>query len=442
VTMLRQKLTKEIVNTRLFQRGITMLDEYVHQTIKARFRCSQGHVWSARPNNVLSGKGCPECKKVSLSNKKRLDLDEVHKRLEKQGISLIGEYAGSNAKTLFQCSRGHSWETVPAVLFRGGGCPICYEKNQPLTKEMVNSRIEDRGIIMLGEYLGAHNSTLFQCNKGHTWLARPANILNIRRGCPHCANQFPLSKEIVNERIAHRGLSLIGKYTNTVSTSIFQCSEGHSWEASPGNVMFGTGCPICAGNTQLTTEIVNDRIADRGIVLLDEYINNSSKRRFQCNEGHIWKTAPAGVLSGTGCPICAERFSDNDVFYLWIAGVQEHVLLERGEFLVKFGVTSERRDDLRIKEIGWKWGTSPNVIAIVKTQGPAHWAEKACQVIGKPLSSDLSHLDGWTEFRIVSDTELAQLMDIADQAAGHKIFWNNPVPHIKKYHHDQLKLEF
>jgi len=70
-----------------------------------------------------------------------------------------------------------------------------------------------------------------------------------------------LSKEIINERIADRGLELLGKYTNTLSKTLFQCSKGHTWEATPGNVMGGTGCPRCSGREPLTKEIVNQRIA-------------------------------------------------------------------------------------------------------------------------------------------------------------------------------------
>lgn len=417
-----------------------MLDEYVHQTVKVRFQCSHGHIWAARPNNVLSGKGCPLCKSISAATRMRLSADTVRNRLASRGITLLGEYADSQTKAQFQCKEGHLWETTPNSVMHHSGCPHCYEKNRPLTKEIVNDRIADRGISLLGDYMGAHASTLFQCSEGHTWQARPNNILH-GKSCPHCDGQFPLSKEIVNERIADRGLVMLGEYTNSVTKTLFQCSEGHTWEASPGNVMAGTGCGICAGKYPLTTEIVNARIADRGLVLLDEYINNAVKRRFQCSEGHVWETAPANVLSGRGCTVCADHTSDNDVFYLWISGPQQLVRLRDGEFLLKYGVTSERREDLRIKEIGWAWDTTPNVLAVIKTTGPAIWAEKAAERIGQRLASDYSHLGGWTEFRIVNETELAQLMAIAAEAAEHKIAWNNPVPYIKEFHLDQLKLD-
>ena len=438
--MSRKRLTKETVNRRLTDRCIVMLDDYVHQTVKARFQCSQGHVWPARPNNVLSGKGCPTCGRVSAAKKIRLDADTVRDRLDDRGILLLGRYVSSMAKAQFKCSEGHLWETTPASVMRGSGCPHCYERNQPLSEEVVNTRIADRGITLLGDYKGAHTSTLFECSEGHTWKARPNNILN-GKNCPHCAGQFPLSKEIVNERIADRGIVLLGKYTNLGTKTLFQCDEEHIWEASPGNVLAGTGCAICSGNLQLTTKIVNDRIAYRGIVLLDQYINNKTKLRFRCREGHVWETAPSNVLSGRGCHTCADRTSDNDVFYLWLAGQQELVPLKDSEFLIKYGVTSERRKDLRIKEIGWAWNTTPNVLAVVKTMGPAIWAEKTAFGIGRRLTSDYSDLDGWTEFRIVNETELAQFMAVAAAAAEYKIVWRNPIPYIKEYGLKQMSLD-
>ena len=95
--MPRKRLTKEIVNERLVDRGIVMLDEYVRQTVKARFECSCGNVWEARPNNILSGKGCPECGKISASKKMRLSEETVRDRLAGKGITLISRYETSHS---------------------------------------------------------------------------------------------------------------------------------------------------------------------------------------------------------------------------------------------------------------------------------------------------------------------------------------------------------
>jgi len=117
------------------------------------------------------------------------------------------------------------------------------------------------------------------------------------------------------------------------------------------------------------------------------------------------------------------------------------VRLEDGEYLLKYGVTSERLEDRRIKDIAWAWKATPLVLAMVKTSQSAIWVEKSAAKIGRVLTSDCSHLDGYTEFRIVNENELAHLMAIADEAAEHKIVWNNPAEHIKEYHLEQLKLD-
>lgn len=234
---------------------------------------------------------------------------------------------------------------------------------------------------------------------------------------------------------------MLGDYVNISTKAQFQCSEGHTWTTTPYHVMRGTGCPFCSRKAPLTTEVVNDRIADQGLVLLDEFITNSVKVRFQCSEGHIWEAKPNNILNGRGCPYCSERTSDNNTFYIWAAGQQELVDLQLGEYLLKYGVSSERLGDKRINEVASTWNTVPHILAMVKTLVPATWAEHAADDIGRCLTSDYSHLDGWTEFRIVNDTELAQIMSIEAEAAEYRIVWNNLVPHIKEYHLEQLKLD-
>ena len=166
---------------------------------------------------------------------------------------------------------------------------------------------------------------------------------------------------------------------------------------------------------------MNERIAHRGYELIDEYINNSTTRRFRCSEGHTWETAPANVLSGTGCHFCCDRTSDYDVFYVWLAGPQDLVELKDGEFLLKYGISSERRGDLRIKEVAWAWNTKPNVLKIVKTKDKAVHAERLASEFGQKLSSNYSFLDGWTEFRIVRESEVSEIITIAEESAEYNV---------------------
>jgi hypothetical protein len=118
-------------------------------------------------------------------------------------------------------------------------------KYNELTKEIVNERLLDRQITLVGDYLGARIITEFQCNKNHRWKASPSNVLH-KSGCPHCSNKHKLTVEQINERIKHRGIELISGYETTLKKALFRCVCGHEWLQTPGNVMNHRGCRKCA----------------------------------------------------------------------------------------------------------------------------------------------------------------------------------------------------
>jgi len=114
-----------------------------------------------------------------------------------------------------------------------------------------------------------------------------------------------LTKDIVNERIKPRGISMTGEYTNAHTITQFRCQQSHEWPAKPSNILDGKGCPHCA-DTRLTKEIVNERIKPRGLTMTGEYLSALTKAEFQCEEGHLWITTPNSVMAGRGCPVCAD----------------------------------------------------------------------------------------------------------------------------------------
>ena len=116
-----------------------------------------------------------------------------------------------------------------------------------LTKEIVNERLEGRGLSLVGDYINTKTKTTFECDEGHQWEAEPNNILNHGSGCPHCSGMFPLTKEAVNERLKDRPLELVGELHGVKRKASFRCWEGHQWYARPDDVLNGgKGCPICA----------------------------------------------------------------------------------------------------------------------------------------------------------------------------------------------------
>jgi Zn finger protein HypA/HybF involved in hydrogenase expression len=116
-----------------------------------------------------------------------------------------------------------------------------------LSKEIVNQRISHRGIELIGEYTRNSIKTLFKCSHNHTWLAKPNNVMSVKQsGCPHCAGQFPLTKDIVNLRIKHKNLKLIDEYLGIDRKTKFQCLCCNTeFVAVPYNIITKSYCPNC-----------------------------------------------------------------------------------------------------------------------------------------------------------------------------------------------------
>ena len=201
-----------------------------------------------------------------------------------------------------------------------------------LTHEEAQERIDrhGRGIVMVGDYVNIRTKTTCQCSEGHEWQARPSDVMK-GSGCPHCAGQAPLSKEICNERLKDRNIKMVGEYLGANHKTAFQCLEGHEWDATPDNVMRGNGCPHCA---VVSEEKCNERISDRGIKVVGEYVNTHTKTTFQCSEGHEWETTPSSVMDGRGCPTCANYGFDPTkpavLYYLRIDSVVEGTVFKIG----------------------------------------------------------------------------------------------------------------
>ena len=109
-------------------------------------------------------------------------------------VQLEGPYLGSQVKHNFRCASLHTWQAAPSKIFQGYGCPEC-SGTKRLTKEIVNARLEDKKIKLLSEYSSALTKSQFECINGHTWIAKPADVMG-KSGCPSCADYgFNLSKK-------------------------------------------------------------------------------------------------------------------------------------------------------------------------------------------------------------------------------------------------------
>lgn len=103
-------------------------------------------------------------------------------------------------------------------------------------------------------------------------------------------------QQLARER---RGKCLSAAYVKSSTKLLWECAEGHRWEALPNNIKRGHWCPHCAGMVRDTIEEMH-RIGRElgGKCLSDTYVNSKTKLLWECAEGHRWTAIPSSVKGG------------------------------------------------------------------------------------------------------------------------------------------------
>lgn len=167
--------------------SIAVVGKYVDSHTKILHHCSVcDYSWEAKPNNTLSGYGCPKCGGT---------LKKTHEQYVKEvsiinpNIDVVDVYIDAKTPILHKCKvHNVAWNISPDKILQGTGCRICgadkmtkghYEYVQEL-KEI------NKDIIVLGKYINAKTPIFHKCKiDGYEWNAMPDKILQ-GQGCPQC----------------------------------------------------------------------------------------------------------------------------------------------------------------------------------------------------------------------------------------------------------------
>ena len=140
----------------------------------------------------------PEIINKAYLNSRRISTTEFrNKVLQLQSnIAVIGEYTGSWNRISCECKKcGHCWSPVANSLLQGYGCPKCADKEKGLKKRKTPEIFEEellsinKNIHLLSPYVVSTEKIKCECLKcRHKWEALPGNLLK-GKGCPQCAKQ-------------------------------------------------------------------------------------------------------------------------------------------------------------------------------------------------------------------------------------------------------------
>ena len=110
----------------------------------------------------------------------------------------------------------------------------------------------------------------------------------------------------------HNGKCLSKEYINNRTKLKWQCKEGHVWYASLNIVKNQKSwCPYCAGRNLTIKDMQKIAESRGGKPLSKYYVNAHTKLKWQCDKGHIWEATPNNIKKGSWCPQCSLTFDQS-----------------------------------------------------------------------------------------------------------------------------------
>lgn len=107
------------------------------------------------------------------------------------------------------------------------------------------------------------------------------------------------------------GRLLSSTYLGVMRKHLWECANGHSWEAIPASIKKGSWCPTCSRQrvAELQRGTLEECIAfaqtKGGQCLAQEYVSSDAKMLWKCAEGHQWMASFKKIKHRTWCPYCA-----------------------------------------------------------------------------------------------------------------------------------------
>ncbi len=290
--------------------GACLSPSYDHDRQRLRWRCAEGHAWSATTQNVAAGKWCARCAGVA-----RLTIEQMRRLARARGGACLSqEYVNTGAHLRWRCREGHEWSAAPAdMIHRGRWCPHC-AGNAPKTLDEIRALASERGGELLSRaFVRTADPLDWRCHLGHEFTTS-ANAVQQGGWCPKCLGTPKSDLERLRDLARRRGGECLSSaYTGSYGKLRWRCRRGHEWRAAPNNVASGSWCPECVRGggpyPPLGLADMHETAEARGgRFLSEEYEGSQVKHLWRCASGHEWEARPAAVRHGSWCPECARRY--------------------------------------------------------------------------------------------------------------------------------------
>ena len=109
------------------------------------------------------------------------------------------------------------------------------------------------------------------------------------------------------EQIKNLSFLVLDEYINGSTKINHQCKTcEYIWKVRPNSIKRESGCPNCSKYKLMTTEKYKEQIKNLSFLVIDKYKGGEIKIKHQCLKcEHIWKAKPGNIKTGYGCPACS-----------------------------------------------------------------------------------------------------------------------------------------
>lgn len=170
--------------------------KYINQETKVIAKCIKHGDFSATPDSLLQGHGCPFCKKERLSDLHSITQEEFIKRAKKVHGDTYDysnvEYKNSTTKVKIICKTHGIFEQVPNSHLMGRGCPICANNINYDTCGFIKRAMGVHGKrydYSNTKYINSQTKVNILCKKHGEFFQMPSSHLS-GKGCPKCASSM------------------------------------------------------------------------------------------------------------------------------------------------------------------------------------------------------------------------------------------------------------
>lgn len=172
--------------------------EYINCSTPLLLQCKCGNTFK-RPFEKLKTKHsyiCKECSKKKAHERYAFSYEEIKKKIFQKGCTLISEsYYNSNQKLLIRCKCGNIFERSFAKFNSGQiNCQKCANKKTAqskikYTQDIVIEKLAKKGYTLIGDYIDWKHNITCKCSKNHIFQINFLKFIHGHAGCKQCANE-------------------------------------------------------------------------------------------------------------------------------------------------------------------------------------------------------------------------------------------------------------